>query len=199
VALTVFERLRAPFPPEKVYQRQGPGGKKLDFVAIETVLERLLDVAPDYSWVATPELVPVVKSAGGGDEGEDTVERQAYTAVVTGHLTIEGKSAFGVGSHTNPDLDMALKSANSEAMKNAAKNGFGVMLELWNEEYRVELGKRRALGKASLATLKAEVYKLGRTAIGKDKPTAKEIAAHFGVDASMLTDEDTLRGILAAA
>jgi len=48
-------RLREPFPLDLIYARQGPGGKTLDYVSIETVLARLLDVDPLYSIVGKVE------------------------------------------------------------------------------------------------------------------------------------------------
>lgn len=174
---SVLEQLRAPFPVEDVKQRPGGGGKQLDYVAIETVLARLLDVAPDYAW-----------------EGR-VVSIEDGTAVVEGHLTIEGKRAFGVGAMKNPDLDMAVKSANSEAMKNAAKNGFGVSLELWSADYRAQLDRARTAGK-SVASMKQEVFRIAKGRLDKASPTAKDVAGVFGVSAGSLGDEDTLREIL---
>lgn len=175
---SALTKLREPFPPEAVKTRPGGGGKTLDYVAIETVLERLLDVAPDYTWIA------------------EVVSFQDGTAVVCGQLTIGDKTATGVGAMKNPDADMAVKSANSEAMKNAAKNGFGVALELWNEEYRRGLDRRRKLAKGSEAGLKQEVFRIAVERLGKARPSAKEVAAVFGVTAAALTDVDTLTEIL---
>lgn len=174
------DALREPFPVELVYQREGPGGKKLDYVAIETVLERLLSVAPEFSW-----------------EGE-VISIEDGRAVVAGHLRIGDKAAFGVGSLKNPDLDMALKSANSEAIKNAAKNGFGIALELWNKDTLAAIQRARKLSTSSAATLKGEVFKIARTKLGKDSPSAKEIAALFGVEPAALAEIETLKAILEA-
>jgi hypothetical protein len=189
------EALRAPFPADKVYQRQGPGGKKLDFISIETVLNRLLDAAPGYSWVASAQINYPESYI---DKDGDRITPNPIVAT-TGTLSIDGKSATGFGSHQNPDLDMALKSANSEAMKNAAKNGWGVMLELWDAEYRDDLEKNRKIQTASEASLKGDVFRIARERLGKDKPTAVEIGTLFGVDPSLLTDVPTLRAILVAA
>lgn len=187
---SMLEQLREPFPAEAVKQRQGSGGKKLDYVAIETVLTRLLDVAPDYSWTSRiVQVTPTVIETRNGDVN-------GWTAFVEGQLHIGEKTATGVGAMTNADPDMAVKSANSEAMKNAAKNGFGVALELWDEEYRKGLDRRRRLAKGSAADMKQEVFRLAKDRLGKDKPTAKEIAAVFGVAAGDLADENTLKSIL---
>lgn len=184
---TQLEQLREPFAPEVVKQRVGSGGKMLDYVAIETVLGRLLDVAPEYSWVAdNVQLIPRV----------DGDEKVTYTAAVSGHLTIGDKRAAGVGAMVNPDPDMALKSANSEAIKNAAKNGWGVALELWDKEYLSTLDRRRKLMKGSAATLKQEIYRIAIERLGKKKPSAKEIAGLFDVAPGDLADEATLKTIL---
>src|SRR5581483_10609120 len=86
--------LREPFPADKVKQRKGGGGKMLDYVAIETFLERLLDVAPDYTI-----------------ENANTYFKDDGTAVASLELVIAGKRGYGVGAMKNPDPDMALKSA----------------------------------------------------------------------------------------
>jgi hypothetical protein len=182
---TQWSKLREPFPVDKVKQRPGGGGKTLDYVPIETVLERLLDAAPDYSWEA--ELAHLYVD---GD-----------LAVVQGTLTIGNKKAFGIGAMRNQDIDMAVKSANSEAMKNAAKNGFGVALELWDAEYREELAAARESGAATVAessdlqALKNRVADLAVTA-GVER-TGPAIASHFGVTIEALQSRETLEHIVA--
>ena len=183
-----LDLLRESFPADKVKTRPGGGGMTLDYVAIETVLERLLDVAPEYSW-----------------EGR-VVSFDGSTAVVEGVLTVpvhQGngvavveKKAYGVGAMKNPDPDMAVKSANSEAMKNAAKNGFGIALELWDAEHRKSLAKARKFQNASVDTLKAEVFRIAKSRLPQAKPTAKQIAALFDVEPADLSEESVLRQIL---
>lgn len=182
---TQLSKLREPFPVDKVKQRPGGGGKTLDYVPIETVLERLLDAAPDYSWEA--ELCgPVVDGR----------------AVVSGRLQIGDKVATGFGAMVNAnDPDMAVKSANSEAMKNAAKNGWGVGLELWDAEYRQELAVARESGAATVAesndlqVLKNRVADLA-VAAGVER-TGPAIASHFGVTIEALQSRETLEHIVA--
>lgn len=115
--------LRRRFPPEYVDQRQGPGRKMLDYIAIETVLKRLLNVVPDYN------LEVLQHEIGHLPNG-------VFLATVTCSLEIDGKRVAGVGAHTNNDPDMAFKSAYSEAIKNAAKNGWGIGLYLWDQDER---------------------------------------------------------------
>lgn len=176
----VVAALREPFPLDKIYSRQGPGGKTLDYVSIETVLERLIEVAPEYSIIGNVELL------------------EKGLAVVSVQLSVGDKVGFGIGSMQNPDLDMCVKSATSEAIKNAAKNGFGVALDLWNAEYRDSVKDARALAGMTEAQLKAKVFGIARTKLDKAKPSAAEIGKLFGVPAAKLTDEDTLREILVA-
>ena len=177
-AQTQLAKLREEFPVEAVKQRPG-GGQMLDYVAIETVLERLLDVAPEYSWQGH-----LVDFDGG-------------TAVVEGHLTIGDKTAYGIGAMKNAnDPDMAVKSANSEAMKNAAKNGFGVGLELWDKAHRQKLDRQRK--STTPAALKKMVVKLGREKTGVANASVRAMAEHFGVEPDELFEPDTMRQILEA-
>lgn len=175
-------KLREQFPTEKVYTRDGPSGKKLDYVSGETVIERLLGAAPNYSWRG--EIISIA-------EGR---------AVVQGHLSVvleDGteKSGFGVGSSKmGTDLDSSLKAANTEALKNAAKNAFGVALELWNEEHRNTLARRRKL--TTPAARKAELFKIARDRLESDKPTAPQIAKLFGVTPGKLSDDAVISEIL---
>lgn len=181
-------KLRRKFSAAEVKTRQGPGGKTLDYVAIESVLGRLLDSAPDYSWTAT--LVEFQRANPVGDDDK-------WIAVVQGQLTIGDKTGYGVGAMKHGDPDMAVKSANSEAMKNAAKNGFGVGLELWDAEYRAELATDRAIAAGDPAALKAAVFKRFVDESGfTGKPTADDVADHFNVRVADLKDPQTLQGIL---
>lgn len=179
-----LSKLREKFTADQVKQRQGPRGKALDYVPIETVLERLLDVMPDYSWQATADV-------------RLTPETQ-YLAIVTGQLSTQQgeKLATGVGAMVHGDPDMAVKSANSEAMKNAAKNGFGVGLELWSEEHRQSLATDRALAAGDETTLKKVVYDRAKEGLNKSRPTQAEVADYFNVTVNDLKDVDVLKKIL---
>lgn len=180
---TVLEKLRRPFPAGDVKQRQGGGGKTLDYISIETTIERFLAEAPNYSW--TGRVVTISQN-----------EKGQFVAVVEGNLEVEGKTGFGVGAMVNPDPDMAVKSANSEAFKNAAKNGFGTALELWHEEHRESLKVARAAAGGSEASLKKAVFDLAKKNLGKTKPTVADVAELFGVEPGELSDKDMLEKIL---
>lgn len=73
--------------------------------------------------------------------GETTSSgKPTFRALVRGEITVystEGQRAIrgGVGSHTSHDVDMALKSAQAEAMKKSGHQ-FGVGLYLWDERER---------------------------------------------------------------
>lgn len=181
----IRKALREPFPADQVKQRQGPRGIKLDYVAGETVLQRLIDVTAEaesgYAW-----------QINGFDVRETD---KGWAVTVAGTLMIHGDAGGGIGSMVNPDLDMAAKSANTEAIKNAAKNGFGVGLELWDAEYRATLGEKRRLLAGSEQAMKAAVWKLAQERDPKAK-TGAAVAKLFGIKAGDLADPDVLRAIL---
>jgi hypothetical protein len=182
----VRQKLRAKFPANEVKQRQGAGGMKLDYVAGETVIGRLLEATADeesgYAWSA--DIVHIEETPKG------------WVAVVRGTLLIHGDAGTGVGAMVNKDVDMAVKSANTEALKNAAKNGFGVGIELWDKEYRETLGQQRRLLGGSEQAMKQEVWKIAKEKLGIEKPTPAQIAKLFGVKAGDLADADSLKAIL---
>src|SRR6266576_3726823 len=180
--------LKKKFPADQVKQRSGAGGMKLDYVAGETVIARLLAATEDeetgYAW--SSRIVKVEKV------GTD------WCAVVEGQLLIQGDAGTGVGAMINRDVDMAVKSANTEALKNAAKNGFGIGLELWDKEYRETLGQQRRALAGNEAALKSMVFDIAKTKLGVSKPTAAQVADLFDVSTGDLSEADTLRGILEA-
>jgi len=178
--------LKKKFPADQVKQRSGAGGMKLDYVAGETVIARLLAATEDeesgYAW--SSRIVKVEKV------GTD------WCAVVEGQLLIQGDAGTGVGAMINRDVDMAVKSANTEALKNAAKNGFGVGLELWDKEYRETLSQQRRAIEGNEAALKAMVFDIAKQKLDIAKPTAKQVAEVFNVTAGDLSEASVLKKIL---
>lgn len=172
---TKLTKLREPFPTELVKQRKGPGNKMLDYVAIETVLERLLELVPDYSL-----------HSGFSNWNPDT-----NTATAAISLSVGEKTGFGVGAMENSDADMALKSALSEAIKNAAKNGFGIALELWNEEHRNAIAEERKAQTLTLAQLK-QIAKDEFASELKGMEAATQICTHLGLEYTDLQNRDVL-------
>lgn len=181
---STLDKLREKFPADQVKQRQGPGGSQLDYVPIETVLGRLLDAAGGYSWMA------------GSPDVRMTIDGSKWVAIVSGVLEIDGKRGSGVGAMVHGDIDMAVKSANSEAMKNAAKNGFGVGLELWSEEHRATLATDRALAAADVPTMKKAVYDRAKEGLNSASPSPEQVADYFNVSVADLNKKASLKSIL---
>jgi hypothetical protein len=94
------------------------------------------------------------------------------------------------------DLDSSLKAANTEALKNAAKNGFGIALELWDAEHRANLDVARRAAGGSEQALKKAVFDRAKDRLAKTKPTVAEVAKLFGVEPGDLSDKGTLQTIL---
>jgi hypothetical protein len=183
----VLEKLREPFPAELVKKNQN----NLDYVSIDGYLNRLLDVLGlnfdfEIEESSVTLLPPEMKTSSG---------KMQYLAQARGALVIEGRSRAGVGADVSFDPDKALKTAQAEALKKACHQ-FGIALELWDEDHRKSLDRQRKLIGASAATLKQEVFKIARERLGKDRPSAKDIAGVFGVQPGDLADEETLTGIL---
>lgn len=183
----VREALARPFPADEVKQREGAGKRKLDYVSGDQVIRRLLEATANeeggYAWVSN-----VVKVEKEGNQ---------YLAVVSGVLQISGDAGAGVGAMRNADPDMAVKSANTEALKNAAKNGFGVALELWDKEYLATLNSKRRVMAGDNAAMKQAVWKIAKNKIGGDKtPTVKQVADLFGVTQGALQEDSVLKSIL---
>ncbi len=115
------ELLTKPFPPEAIRQRQGQGGKTLNYVEAHAVVARLNE-ASDFGWS-----FEVVRHEVLADE-----------VIVLGKLTIDGvtKMAFGGSGVTRDqsgkDVSLAddLKAAASDCIKKCASL-FGIGLELY--------------------------------------------------------------------
>ena len=129
----IQEALAKNFPVSEVKQREGGFGKKLDYIPIDGVLNRLNDVLPmGYSWSI------------------DSVVQIADSVVVTGTLTInvgdECIKRSGIGSDViGKDLDKTVKTAYAEAIKKAC-NTLGVGLYLWDADERAEIARERQNG-----------------------------------------------------
>lgn len=177
--------LKKNFPAKLVKQRQGPGGTKFDYVSGDTVIARLIEAtAGAPSGYALNGDIKHIEYADG-----------KWSVAVQVALMIDGDAGYGVGAMSNSDLDMAVKSATTEAIKNAAKNGYGVGLELYDADYRATLSQQRRLSSGSEQALKAEVWSIAKLKLG-DAATPKEIAEHFGVKPGDLADPATLKSIL---
>ena len=188
----VRAKLREKFSVTDVKQREGAGRMKLDYIAGETVIQRLIEATADspngYAWQS--QVVKIDEVERKKRNGETY---QTWVAAVQGTLLIEGDAGSGVGAMENHDLDMALKSANTEALKNAAKNGFGVGLELWDKEYRETLSAQRRLLAGDEQAAKQAVWDIAKAAGANDSAA---VAKHFDVSVGDLSDIEVLRDIL---
>jgi hypothetical protein len=184
---TVIDRLSAPFPVEKVKQRPGVGGRMLDYIAGEDILQRYLDeLGIKWSWSSKAKITDTAVFVTGTLDIILDAEKFDYT-----HRT-------GMGACTllNKDPDEAIKTANTEAFKNAAKH-FGTGLYLWREEERALIEEQRNEDKTSLATLKAQVRALAREQLEDNtRLTAQTIASWAGVEVSELSNVEVLKTIL---
>jgi hypothetical protein len=184
---SVLAKLRAPFPAEQVRKNQDG----MHYVSIDGYINRLLDVlGPDYNFVVTASNVELLENGPKTSSG-----KFQYLARVTGELSIGYTVRSGVGADVSFDADKAIKTAQAEALKKACHQ-YGIALELWDEETRKAIDRAQKLGKATPAQLKQEVWKVAKSQIDKANPTAKDVAAHFGVEPAALAEEDTLRKIL---
>ncbi len=121
------EILCKPFPRELIKERAGPHGKRLRYVDVHAVIERLNEGSDNWSF--------------------EVVSHQILDSevVVLGRLTIDGitKSAFGgalisFGNDGQPlSVGDDLKGAASDALKKSASM-FGIGLELYGGRAGVE-------------------------------------------------------------
>lgn len=127
--------------------------------------------------------------------------KDGYLAVTQLHLTatIDGveKSAYGVGVDRDLDPDKTAKTSLAEAIKKAAHQ-LGVGLYLWDETQRDAVERAMKLEKATPQALKAEVYRIAREKLGKDKPSQAEVAKLFKVKPGELGEAEVNRKILEA-
>lgn len=127
VSAATLKDLAAPTPPEEVRQRQGPGGRMLDYIDARFVYDRLDTVVGAENWQ---------------DRFEDSRFPNAIRAGI-GILvdTGDGGSAWvwkwdvGVASDIEPE-----KGAHSEAIKRAAVH-WGIARDLYGREPQPQPGQ----------------------------------------------------------
>ena len=181
--MTYIEELSKPFPIDKVKQRPGPGGIKLDYIAGEDIIEKLNTLLDNnWHWNSSYEIHQ---------------SDNKWIVFVRGDLVIEECSRTGMGSFVHADPDMAIKSANTEALKNASKH-YGVALYLWNAGEREKVAQERAEGSPkTIAGLKKAVLDLAMKQGLLGHPSKEGLAKHFGIaEPSDLDNRDVLEGIL---
>ena len=128
-----LESLRAEFPKTEVKQRDGGFGKKLDYISIDSTINRLLDtVGLDYEFT---NCSTDLRQTNDG-----------FLAIVSGELVVDGKAHYGVGADFDKkDPDKAVKTALAEAIKKAGHQ-LGIGLYLWDEAKREEIAEFRKVG-----------------------------------------------------
>lgn len=189
----LLEGLQARFPAGEVKQRKGTGSMMLDYIDIPQTINRLREVAGmDVSWYLKDAQI------SWREEETENGTKYMYMALVTGHLEVtdgEKTSTWsGVGAHIDRDPDMAIKTAQAEAIKKAG-HGFGIALYLWDPQEREAIAKYRDYAKSGTPeALKRAVTALA-VAGGADR-TKESIAAYFGLDEGDLDNPDALRKLL---
>lgn len=121
-----LNRLTMKFDRSAIKQREGGGGKKLDYIETHTCIHRLND-ATDNQWDF--EIVDLRK------------EDNLY--ICLGKLTIPElgtRMGIGVQAVINSKQEDLVKGAASDALKKAATL-FGVALELYGPDYEAETPK----------------------------------------------------------
>jgi hypothetical protein len=108
----IWTALAAPLPKDAIQQRQGPGGKMLDYIDWPFIQHRLDEVVPG-EWSLT--LQPIAAQQGGEDP---------YACRAT--LTIRGVTRENIGAGKD------WKDAATDASKRAAVR-FGIGLELYQK------------------------------------------------------------------
>lgn len=137
--------------------------------------------------VTIPGTQPTLNSvsSGGGGRTRPTV---AFSDVGFGDAV--DYSGSEISTH-----ELAMKEAVSDGVKRGLKNlGDQFGLGLYDAERRADVERRRGL--STDAQIKREVWKIAKERLGKDKPTAKEVAEVFGREAGALQESSTLRQIL---
>lgn len=201
----VLTKLGTRFPPSAVKQRDGGRGLKLDYIDIPETIKRLREAAGmNVSWVIDEaKLTPtVIQKRDGPVDG--------WMAYVVGHLSVtefpENEEDFGplairnstwggVGAMTDTDPDMALKTAQAEAIKKAG-HGFEIALYLWDPQEREAIqAYREATTSNDLNALKKAVA-FNAKVRGVDPITPASLAEFYQVNEEELQDATTLRQLL---
>jgi hypothetical protein len=115
-----WRQLARPFPPEKVKQKRGQGGRTMDFISHGLVTERLNDADPSWASRVLAEHTYTDPQTG-----------RLHCEGVTIELTVLGVSRVEAGGPQRQDgFANEIKNAYSDALKRAAMR-FGVALGMW--------------------------------------------------------------------
>lgn len=188
-----IKELSAPFDVSEVQQRKGKGGKVFDYVPWTSVVARLNEVLEEkWDWVLDNVSLTVRPK-------DDEVE---YLAWVSGILRIRSEyhattiTRSGVGAATSSDdPDMAIKTAQAEALKKAA-NQYGVALELWDEDHRDKLEQERNAGSIILKKYQEKIREYYVIDTKDEAPTVAKVAEYYRVEPADLSNVDVLAEIV---
>ena len=121
---TVQSKLQEKFAVEDVKQREGGFGKKLDYIPIDGVINRLNEVLPlGYSWTVDNTVILEGSVVVTGTLAMNIVDERS------GNVEVIRRSGVGADA-VGKDMDKAVKTAYAEAFKKAC-NTLGVGLYLW--------------------------------------------------------------------
>jgi hypothetical protein len=131
---TTQKMLSEKFVVEDVKQRDGGFGKKLDYIPINVIIDRVTEVLPlGYSWIIEREMVV---------NDSFMVVGRITIQCDDGLLIFSGIGADKIGS----DFDKTCKTADAEAFKKAWQYGCGMGNYLWDAEERAEIARERQNG-----------------------------------------------------
>jgi hypothetical protein len=182
--MTQMEQLNEEFP-EGVLGTLPKGGKKLSFVPVAEVIQRLNNVLGTGNWSYT-----VVNQWREDDiKGNPWVlAHVSLSATITsnGEESRTTRSGIGGYDHSNKGMDLAdaYKSAVSEALKKAAQTlGVGLHLSRKEEAIAIEAmatdSERPRADVAAVAAFTAEMADLSDYVKGEVKVKAREINASW--------------------
>jgi len=134
----ISQELDAPIPRSAVSQRSGGGGRSLSYLAGHYVIDRLNKVFGPLNWASKTERLELVHQ--GEYNGKASVHYIAQVRLVVeaeGKTTEHTCTGYGDGSDNNPGKahELAVKEAETDALKRAAKNlGQSMGLALYDKD-----------------------------------------------------------------
>jgi DNA repair and recombination protein RAD52 len=215
-----LDRLTQPIGASRVKSRSGGRGGTLSYIEAHDAIRTANEIFGIGGWFYTVEELTPLGEPEPVTKDNRKGFRAGYRAVVK--VTIPGvppamNQAGGLASQrptvTFSDVgygdsieytgsyitvqELAMKEAVSDGVKRALKNlGDQFGLSLYDKEARAEIEARAKLASSPVTTLKKRVWTIAKDELGKETPTAKQVAAHFKVDAADLAERDVLLKIL---
>lgn len=201
-------KLTQPLDPKRVKTREGRGGSQaLSYIETHDAIRAANEIFGIGGWGYTVEELTELGHEPVSRNGRDGY-RVGYRAVVRVTARLDdyvvqfsdvgyGDSVEYTGSPITPH-ELAAKEAVSDGVKRALKNfGSQFGLDLYSADGRADIAKRgRLAGEGNEAARKQEVWRIAKERLGKDKPSASEIAKLWGRKAGDLANDAVLREIL---